>query len=77
MDSELHSANDHDELDFSDVEVKYDNLCIVSSISVLISIIFSLAVYSLKKKHQLEVDIFDLKTVTIGDYTVEVHLSQQ
>lgn len=52
-------------------------MTLVSCASLLISIVFIITVESMKVKHKRDVVIFDLLTVTINDYTVEIDLSEK
>ena len=53
---------------------KYDRILLVACISSFIALIYSLTIYYLRVKAFVDIKIFDLSTVTAGDYTVFLEL---
>ena len=55
---------------------KWDNVLKLVSLCMFIIIFYRLSIYFLMQRTITDVKIFDMKTVTIGDYTVELDLSK-
>jgi hypothetical protein len=63
-------------MDVSQQEKKFRGLCLNTSIGILICCIFTFSVRWLKLKGRLDQMQWDMKTVTAGDYTVELKISE-
>ena len=56
---------------------KYEKLSMVSCIFCVVCVIYSLVIYYLKANTNIQVVKYDLDTVTAGDYTVEIEITEK
>ena len=56
---------------------KYDELSLVACIFCVVCVIYSLTIYYLKANTNIQIVDFDLQTVTAGDYTVEIEITDK
>lgn len=58
-------------------KLKYEQLSLVSCIFCFVCAVYSLAIYLMKVRTNISVKMIDLETVTAGDFTVEVELTEK
>jgi hypothetical protein len=55
--------------------VKYQQLSLVACIICFVCVVYSLFIYYMKINTNIAIKVVDLQTVTAGDYTIEVEIT--
>lgn len=55
---------------------KFDKLLIVSCIQCIVTFLFAMAVFYLRRSFEIDAELFDIQSTTISDYTLRLELNQ-
>lgn len=55
---------------------KFDKLLIVSCIQCIVTFLFAMAVFYLRRSFEIDSELFDIQSTTISDYTLRLELKK-